>query len=178
MRHGIWRADCKCAVENAGQESDSIIPTSGIVLTEVAPHCRVGSMHLGHSCDDDDGHDSTHDDEEQSNLVQERQYPVAENDKGAARPGDEHESNVDVPWLDDQVGMKNGVHLHCHVGRNGDDRGEIEYPSEEVERAGEESEDAAVAGPRRYRGPVIYAAGRGDGRRKLLKCQQTFGHKR
>ena len=74
--------------------------------------------------------------------------------------------------------MKNGVHLHCHIGRNGHDRGEIEYPSEEVERTGEESKDAAVAGARSYRGPVIYAAGGGDGRRELLKCRQTIGHKR
>ena len=135
-------------------------------------------MHLGHRCDDDDGHDSTHDDKEQSDLVQEWQYPVTENDKRAARPGDEHEGNIDVPWLDDQIGMENGVHLHGHVGRNGDDRGEIEYPSEEIERAGEESEHAAVAGARRYRGPVVYAAGGGDGRRELLICRQTIGYER
>ena len=126
-------------------------------------------MHLRHSCDYNDGHDSTHNDKEQSNLIQEWQYPVAKNDKRAARPGYEHESNIDVPWLDDQVGMKNGVHLHCDVGRNGHDRGEIEYPSEEIERAGEESKDAAVTGARSYRGPVIYAAGGGDGRRELLE---------
>ena len=72
-----------------------------------------------------------------------------------------------MPGLDDEVGVKGRVHLNGHVGRDGDDRGEVENPAEEVQEAGEEANHAAVAGTGGYGCPVVDAAGRGDGRRQL-----------
>lgn len=115
MGHGIWRADCEGAVEDPGQEGDPVVPTDRIILAEVTPHGRVGSMHLWHRCNYDDGHDATTDNENQSDLIQEWQYPVPENDKRAAGPCYDDESDVDVPRLDDQVGVEYGVHLYGHV---------------------------------------------------------------
>ncbi len=68
-----------------------------------------------------------------------------------------------MPWLDDKVWVEDGVHLHGYVGRNGDDGGEVEYPAEEVEGTGEETEDAAVAGAGGDGGPMVDAAGGRDG---------------
>ena len=59
--------------------------------------------------------------------------------------------------------MEYGIHLHDHIRRDGDDGGQIEYPAKEVEGTGEEAEDAAIAGTRRDRSPVVDAAGGGDG---------------
>ena len=68
-----------------------------------------------------------------------------------------------MPWLDDKVWVEYGIHLHGHVGRDGDDGGQIEYPAKEVEGPGEEAENAAIAGTGRHRSPVVDAAGGGDG---------------
>ena len=124
-------------------------------------------MHLGHRCDYDDGHDSADDNKEQADLVQQWQQTIPEHYKRAARPGYEDESDVDVPWLDDEVGVEHGVHLHGYIGGNGDNRGEIEYPTEKVKRAGEEAKDAAVAGSGGDGRPVVDTTGGGDRRGEL-----------
>ena len=59
--------------------------------------------------------------------------------------------------------MEDGVHLHEDVSGDGDDGGEVENPAEPVQGAGEEAEDAAVLGAGGYGGPVVDAAGGGDG---------------
>ena len=159
----IGRPYGKGAVEHPDQESDPVVPAHGVVLAEVPPDGRAGSVHLWHRGDYDDGHDPTDDDKEQSDLVQDGQQAVPEDDKRGAGPGDEDESDVDVPWLDHQVRVVDGVHLHHDVGGDGHDGSEVEHPAEEVERAGEEAEDAAVAGAGRHGGPVVDAAGGGDG---------------
>lgn len=169
MGYGIWRADREGAVEDPGQEGDPIVPTHRIILAEVTPHGRVGSMHLRHRCDHDDGHDATANNKNQSDLVQEWQYPVPENDQRAAGPCYDDESDIDVPRLDDQVGMEYGIHLYRHVRGDGHDRGKIEYPAEEIERAGEESKDAAITGAGSYRGPVVDTTGGGNRGGELWK---------
>ena len=59
--------------------------------------------------------------------------------------------------------MEYCVHLHRYIGRDGDNGGEVEYPAEEVEKAGEEAEDAAVPGAGGHGGPVVDAASGGNG---------------
>ena len=66
--------------------------------------------------------------------------------------------------------MEDCIHLHGYVRRDGDDRGEIEYPAEEVEGAGEEAKDATIARARGHGGPVIDAAGGWNGRCELREC--------
>ena len=42
--------------------------------------------------------------------------------------------------------MEDGIHLYGDIGRNGDDRGEIEDPAEEIEGACKEADTAAIFG--------------------------------
>lgn len=63
--------------------------------------------------------------------------------------------------------MEYCIHLHRYIGRDGDDGGEVEYPAEKVERAGEEAEDAAVTGAGGHGGPMVDATGGGDRRGEL-----------
>ena len=68
--------------------------------------------------------------------------------------------------------MEDCVHLHGYIGWDGHDGGEVEYPAEEVEGAGEEAEDTAVAGTWGHGGPVVDTAGGWDGRCELRECQR------
>ncbi len=70
--------------------------------------------------------------------------------------------------------MVNGVHLDRDVGGDGHDGGEIEHPAEEVEGPGEEAEDAAIARAGSHRGPVIDAAGGGNGGCELYEGRQKI----
>lgn len=79
-----------------------------------------------------------------------------------------------MPWLYDEVWVEYCVHLNCYVGRDGDDGGEVEYPAEKVEGAGEEAEDATIAGAGGHRGPVIDAASGGDGGGELGITEQSW----
>lgn len=63
--------------------------------------------------------------------------------------------------------MEDCVHLNSYIRGDGDDGGEIEYPAEEVEGAGEEAEDAAVAGARSHGGPVVDTTRGGNRRREF-----------
>ena len=115
-----------------------------------------------HSSDNDDSHEPPRDDKEESRLIEPREEAVSEDDDGAAEPGDEDEGDVDVPGLDFKLGVEDGVHLDYNVGGDRDYGGEVEDPAEEVEGAGVEAYDPAVAGAGGYGGPVVDAAGGGD----------------
>jgi hypothetical protein len=80
---------------------------------------------------------------------------VTEYDKETAAPIDDEERDIDVPRLHDVVGVEDRVHLDSDVGGNGDNRGEVEYPSEEVQRSGEEPQSAPEAGTGSYGCPMI-----------------------
>lgn len=72
-----------------------------------------------------------------------------------------------MPGFDYKVWVKDGVHLNDDVGGNGDDRGKVKDPAEEVKGAGEEANHAAIAGTGGHGGPVVDAASRGDCRCQL-----------
>ena len=78
-------------------------------------------MLIGHGSDNDDGDKTTHNDQEKTNLIQCRQSSVGENDDGSTNPGDDEVGDIDVPWLDDEVLMKEGVHLYHDISWDGDD---------------------------------------------------------
>ena len=170
MRDSIRGANRKSTIQHPGQEGYTITPAGQIScrIGSPAPHAFTTRMHLRHRRHDNNCNQPTPDDQKQPNFIQHRQQPVREDDSEGAEPGDEDEGNVDVPGLDDEVGVEDDVHLDGDVGRNGDDRGEVEDPAEEVEGAGEEAEEAAVFGARGYGGPVIDAAGGGNGGGELV----------
>ncbi len=102
----IWGSDGEGAIQHPRQERDPVTPPSCVVLTEVAPYGGVASMDLRHRRHHDDSNETTTDDEEKTDIVQCGQNSIPEDDDGAAGPGDDEEGDVDVPRLDDEVGVE------------------------------------------------------------------------
>ena len=152
MSNGVRRSNRESSVQYTCQESDTIAPARQIVFREggTAPDRRAAGVLLGHSGHDDDGDEAAANDEEKANVIKDWKDSVGEDDDGGGQPGDEYEGNVYVPWLDDEIRVEDGVHLDGDIGRDGDNGCEIEYPAEEVERAGKESYHPAVSGARRH----------------------------
>lgn len=115
-------------------------------------------MLLWHSGNNDDCHKASDYDQEKAYVVQHRQKTVAEDDERATGPGDQDERDIDVPWLNRQVWVEDGVHLYSYIGRDGDNRSQVKDPAEKVQRAREKANHSAVAGPGGNGRPVIDAS--------------------
>ena len=112
-------------------------------------------MCLRHSCHDDDCNETSNYNQDKPALVEEGKKTIAEDDEGAARPGDYDKGDKDVPGFNCEVRVEDGVHLNDDVGGDGDDRSKVEDPAEEVQEAGEETHHAAVAGAGGHGRPVV-----------------------
>lgn len=165
MRDSIRRPDRESSVQNTRQKRHAVWPPGLIV--PFTPHKRSARMFLWHSSHNDDCDEASKYNQEKAALVQEREEAIAEDDKGAARPGYNDEGHEDVPGFDCQVRVEDGIHLNNHVGGNGDNRSQVKDPAGKVEIAGEEAYDAAVTGAGRDGRPMVYAAGRGNCRCQL-----------
>ena len=76
-----------------------------------------------------------------------------------------------MPGLDNKVWVEDGVHLDTSIGDDLDDRGKVEDPAEEIQRACEDAKDPAVLGARGDGRPVVNATGRGDGGGELGRAE-------
>ena len=113
-------------------------------------------MYLRHSCNDNNSHKSTGKNQEQPNIVQQRQEPISKDDERTAGPGYKDKCDVDVPRFNDEVWMEKGIHLYNDIRRDRDNRGEVEDPAKVIERAGEEANNAPISRARCYRSPMIH----------------------
>ena len=117
-------------------------------------------MDLGHCRNYDDSYETAKDDEKQADVVQEREESIPEYDNGTTQPSDEDEGDIDMPCFDRQIGMKDEIHLYCHVGRDRDYRSEVKNPAKEVQCPGKEANRSAPSGSRRDGSPVVDATRR------------------
>ena len=72
-------------------------------------------MDLGHCRNYNDRYDATKYDEEQADVVQERQEAVPKYDNGTTQPSDQDKGDIDMPCFDGQIRMKDKIHLYCHI---------------------------------------------------------------
>lgn len=116
--HCIWRTNSESPIQYTCQESNTVAPACRIVLAEIAPYSRIASVNLGHCRNHNDRYEAAKDDEEQADVIQERQKAVPKYNNGTTEPSDQDEGDIDMPWLNSQIGMKNKIHLYCYVRRD------------------------------------------------------------
>ena len=75
-------------------------------------------MDLWHCRDNYDSDDAANNDEEKSDVIQERQKTIAEYDERAAGPSNQQKRNIYVPWLNYKVWVEHCVHLDGYIGRD------------------------------------------------------------
>lgn len=144
MSDSFRGTDGESAVEHSRKESDPIEPAS--LVLPVGPDKGIARMLCWHGCNNDNCDKPSNNDQEKTNIVQYRQQPVPKYNKRGARPSDDEECNIDVPWCNDKVRMEDGVHLYHDVGRDCDDGRQVEDPSEKVQPACIEADNSAVTG--------------------------------
>ena len=121
MSDSVWRANSKSAVENTSQERHSIAPPSSIVLAEIAPYGRITGMNFWHCGNNDDSDETTNNDQEETDLIQTWEDSVGKDHDGATEPSNQDKGNIDMPWVDYEIRMEDGVHLNRYIGRDGHD---------------------------------------------------------
>ena len=119
-------------------------------------------MRLWHSSHNDNGDETSCEDQEQSNVLQIRNEAIAKDVDTAAKPNHAQKSNVGVPCLNDQVRMEHSVHLHQNIGRDICNRSKVEDPAEKVQPAAEEPKTPAPSRTRSDGRPVIDASSSGN----------------
>lgn len=116
MRHRVRRSNCESSIQDSCEKGNATTPAS--LVLEVLPHERTCSVLFGHCRNNNDRDQSARDNQKQSDRLQRREQSVAENDECGAKPSNQDEGDVRVPWLDDEAWMKHRVHLGRNVGRD------------------------------------------------------------
>jgi len=161
MSDSIRRPDCERTVQHTRQESHAIGPTRSI--SPFRPHKAIRLMLRRHSSHHDNGNQAAHQNQEQPQILQVWQDAIGEDDDRDAQPQDQQVRNVDVPRLDYEVRVVDGIQRHRDVGDDLDDGGEVEDPAEEADPACEEAYDATPFWARGEGRPMVDTAGGGDG---------------
>ena len=141
MNGTLEHAYCKGAIQDTSQEGNAATPSCLVI--EVFPYKRVARMLSRHGSNHNDCYQTANNNEESADMLQSWHEAVAENNERSAAPSNEDKRNVNVPWPDDEVGMKYGVHLNGHVRDDLNDRSKVENPASKIDKPGEETEHAA-----------------------------------
>jgi len=162
MRNRIRRANRKRTIQYSRQKRHTAAPSRRVL--PVSPHKCAACVLGRHCCNHDDRHQSAYQDEEQSGLLHPRYDMIPKHAHPGPSPRNPQEGNICMPRLYLKPWVENNVELRRDIRGDADNGGEVEDPAEEVQPAGEETEDAAPARVARGQGgPVVDAAGGGDG---------------
>ena len=118
------------------------------------PHKRIRIL-LCHRKTNDDTHPTPHQHQRPTRRLNQRQNLISVQQDGEDDSKQDEIRDKDVPAFELEVRVVERVHGCCLGGHDLDGCGGGEDPGEEVEPAGEEADDAAIAGSAGYGGPVV-----------------------
>lgn len=157
MSDGIGGADCESTIEYTRKECHTIGPTS--IVDPLRPHEAIGRMLWGHCSHHNNRNQTSHENQEKAQILQVWDDPITENDGKDTKPQDQEVSDVDVPWLNHEIGVVDRVKGYSDVGSDLDDCSKVEDPAEEADPTGKETNNTTPLWTRGEGRPMVNTAG-------------------
>ena len=110
-----------------------------------------------HRCHDNNGDEASNNNHKKSKALKVWQKAIPKYRNRYREPANQHQGHVDMPRLDDQVRMVDGVHLNKQFRHDIDNRRKIEHPAKEVQKSSIETNHPAGSRSWRDRCPMIHS---------------------